>query len=188
MVRSRTLTSLVVALFVLVAIASWPQPLDAARAASPDVARSAAVRPLQGDVVAGFDGRPPVDAPWAPGNRGVDLEAEPGEPVRADLDGVVAFSGVVAGTRWVTVDHGGGLVTTYGDVVDAVPTGRRLRAGDVLGRVASDTVALHWGARLDGVYVDPLLLLRRWRPRLVPAAPPGRAAVAAGLADVYPQP
>lgn len=162
------LGSVAVACLAVAATLGWPSPSGAAGANGPGADGSGVVRPVDGDVVVGFDGHPPADAPWTPGNRGVDLIAEPGEPVRAALDGVVAFSGTVAGSTWVTVDHGGGLVTSYGDVQATVPAGRPLRRGDVVGNVAPTAATLHWGARVEGEYIDPLALLVRWRPRLVP--------------------
>jgi len=116
---------------------------------------------------------------FGPGHRGVDLAGAPGEEVVAALPGTVAFSGVVVGTGWVTVDHGGGLDTTYGPLDPRrVATGQRVDAGEVLGRLAAAASHLDWGARLDGGYIDPLRLLRPWRLHLVAvgAPPPTRPA------------
>ena len=58
----------------------------------------------------------PADIPeqnWKPGHRGVDLPLRLGADVLAAGDGVVAFVGVVAGTPVVSVDHAGGIRTTY---------------------------------------------------------------------------
>lgn len=124
------------------------------------------VRPVPGEVVAGFD---PPDRPYGPGRRGVQLAADAGEPVRAVRGGRVVFAGPVAGTPWVSVDHGGGLRTSYGPVEPQVRVGETVSAGGVLGHVAGSAQGeLHWGARLDGRYIDPLDLLRAWRPVLVP--------------------
>lgn len=127
------------------------------------------VPPVAGDVVAPFD---PPSSPYGPGRRGVRLDADVGEAVRAVRAGRVAFAGPVAGTPWVSVDHGGGLRTSYGPVAPLVAAGDRVVAGAVVGRVAEgdadDPGGLHWGARVDGVYIDPLDLLRTWRPTLLP--------------------
>jgi murein DD-endopeptidase MepM/ murein hydrolase activator NlpD len=135
------------------------------------------VRPVPGAVVRPFD--PPAHA-YGPGHRGVDLAAAPGSPVRAVRDGRVSWSGDIDGTGWVTVDHGGGLATTYGDLEIAVTAGARVQAGQVLGRLAAARSHLDWGARWthDGEreYVDPLLMLADLRPVLV--------ASAEGIADV----
>src|ERR1700704_3756369 len=59
---------------------------------------------------------PPVDAPvsdpfrapstpYGPGNRGIEYATPPGTTVVASADGTVRFAGVVAGRRWVTLDH-----------------------------------------------------------------------------------
>jgi murein DD-endopeptidase MepM/ murein hydrolase activator NlpD len=132
---------------------------------------SRAVRPVPGAVVAGFD---LPDVRWEAGTRGVKLAARPGEEVRAALAGRVRFAGEVAGVGWVTVGHGGGLDTTYGDVDPALPVGRSVRAGEVIGHVREETDHLHWGSRLDGRYIDPMSLLRPWRARLVPLPDGGR--------------
>ncbi|HWH33585.1 MAG TPA: M23 family metallopeptidase [Egibacteraceae bacterium] len=127
---------------------------------------AAVLPPVAGPVTRGFD-PPPV--PYAAGHRGVDLDAAPGEAVRAVLPGVVRFEGTVARVGWVSVDHGGGLVTTYGPLDPRlVAAGGRVRAGDVLGLVADGSRRLDWGARLHGAYLDPLSLLRPWEPFLLP--------------------
>jgi len=124
--------------------------------------------PLAGpaDVIRPFD---PPPLPYAAGHRGVDLHAEPGDPIAAPLPGVVSFAGPVARVGWVSVDHGGGLVTTYGPLEPrAVVAGQRVTSGDVLGWLdLAEDAHLNWGARLHGSYLDPLLLLVPWEPYLV---------------------
>lgn len=82
------------------------------------------------------------------------------------MAGQVRFSGVVARVGWVTVDHGGGLRTTYGPLVDRIPQGRGVAAGQPIGRLDQEGTHLDWGARLDGDYIDPLTLLSPWKLRL----------------------
>lgn len=123
------------------------------------------VRPVGGELVDGYD---PPESPWGPGHRGVDLAAEPGDQVRSVLAGTVTFSGMVAGRGWVTVDHGGGLDTTYGALDPrSVAVGVRVAAGDVLGLLAANATHLDWGARLGGEYTDPLGLLGQWEVHLL---------------------
>lgn len=144
--------------------ALWPAALvelPAPAAAS----RIETVRPVPGEVTAEFD---PPEQPYGPGRRGVRLVAAPGEAVRAARGGEVVFAGPVAGTPWVSLDHGGGLRTSYGPVEPAVRAGEPVGAGDVLGRLADGDGGLHWGARIEKTYIDPLDLLRSWRPVLVP--------------------
>lgn len=122
-----------------------------------------ALRPVPGEVVRPFD--PPAHE-YGPGHRGVDLAAQPGDPVRAALGGRITYAGLVAGTGWVTIDHGGGLVTTYGPVEQRLPAGSAVARGAVVGAIAVTGRHLDWGARLRGAYLDPLLLLAVWRMHL----------------------
>ena len=121
--------------------------------------------PAPGPVLRGFD--PPASR-FGPGHRGVDVGAKPGWPVRAAMAGVVAFSGEVARVGWVTVDHGGGLDTTYGPLSGRrVVRGQRVAAGAVLGRLSAGADHVDWGARRNREYIDPLSLLVEWEIALV---------------------
>lgn len=117
----------------------------------------------------------PPPAPWLPGHRGVDLGGAPASAVRAAGAGVVAFAGSVAGVPVVSVDHPGGLRTTYQPVVAEVRRGSAVRLGDVLGRLAAapshcaPLACLHWGLRRGDDYLDPLALVGvDLRVRLLP--------------------
>lgn len=142
---------------------------------APAVADDVSYRlPLAGGVLRRFE---PTAGPYGPGHRGVDLEATAGTVVGAAADGVVAFAGSVAGVRWVSVDHADGIRTSYGPMAGiAVAAGDAVVRGQRLGRLAAgghgdrgQDRGLHFGARRDGVYVDPLLLpgIRLPRPALV---------------------
>lgn len=140
---------------------------------------SAAVAPVAGGVVRAFE--QPVHR-YAAGHRGVDLAVTAGEPVRAALAGTVRFAGAVAGERWITVDHGQGLETTYGGVLPDVAVGTRVTLGQRLGVMRPGRAVLDWGARVAGEHIDPLGLLAGWRVRLVPVsgeAWPGRPSAPA---------
>ena len=123
--------------------------------------------------------RPPVDAPvtdpfrppedpYGPGNRGIEYDTEPGDVVRAAASGTVEFAGAVAGTLHVTVDHGGGLLSTYSYLQRiSVRVDSTVAQGTVIG-IAGER--LHFGVRLEGRYTDPdnFIGVRRVRVRLVP--------------------
>lgn len=66
--------------------------------------------PVDGVVVDRF--RPPAHI-GAPGNRGWEYATTPGAPISSVLGGVVVFAGPVAGNLHVSVDHPGGIRSTY---------------------------------------------------------------------------
>lgn len=123
--------------------------------------------------------RPPVDAPvtdpfrppenpYGAGNRGIEYDTAPGDVVRAAAAGTVEFAGPVAGSLHVTVDHGGGLVSSYSYLRRiSVRVNTVVARGTVIG-VAGER--LHFGVRSFGGYTDPdaFIGVRRVRVRLVP--------------------
>ena len=112
--------------------------------------------------------------PYAPGHRGVDLVAAAGASVLAPAAGTVAFVGRVAGRGVVSVDHPGGLRTTYEPVAARVSRGELVARGTVLGLLepgpshCPPATCLHWGLRRGTTYLDPLALLGPVRVRLLP--------------------
>ncbi len=122
---------------------------------------------------------------WLPGHRGVDLAGAEGQAVRAAGAGRVAFAGMVADKPVVSIEHRGGLRTTYEPVRADVPVGRRVEQGTRIGVLESghpgcSTPCLHWGVRARGGsrrdpgYLDPLGLLRLTPLRLKPVHIEGR--------------
>ncbi len=136
--------------------------------------------PVHGPVIRPFE---PPEGPYGAGHRGIDIAVPPGTPVRAAAEGVVAFAGLVAGERFVSIDHPDGVRTTYSwlegiEVAAGVPVAR----GQILGRSGQghpgiEPPHLHFGARFAGSYIDPMLLLRRDGAvgliRLAPLEPEG---------------
>jgi murein DD-endopeptidase MepM/ murein hydrolase activator NlpD len=109
--------------------------------------------------------RPFVAPPheYGPGHRGIDLIVLGENLVRAPAEGVVAFSGQVAARGILTIDHGGGLVSTLEPVDSALAAGTPIAAGSEVGTVSAGghtaPGAVHFGVRLDGSYINPLVLL-----------------------------
>ncbi|MBM7229904.1 murein hydrolase activator EnvC family protein [Dietzia cinnamea] len=195
-------TAALVVVLVVVPLASAAPPASVPPASGPSASvpsasvtsagavsvgpRPAMVGPVPGplSVVTPFD--PPARR-WLPGHRGVDLAAEPYSPVLSPADGTVSFAGAVAGRPVVSIDHGGGLRTTYEPVAAEVRAGDVVAAGARIGRLLAGhpgcpvVACLHWGARVasggpsgdDDDYVDPLALLAAThRPiRLKPTLP-----------------
>ena len=116
--------------------------------------------------------------PFGPGHRGVDLAGAIGQPVLAARGGTVAFAGPVAGHGVVSVQHDDGLRTTYEPLVPRVHGGDVVNVGTVLGTLVAghrgcSSPCLHWGVRRDRLeYLDPLVLLRPLRVRLLPVPEP----------------
>ena len=133
------------------------------------------LEPLPGDkavpqVMRPFD---PPDHPWLSGHRGIDLAVQQGRRIRAPADGVITFTGSVAGKDVVSIRHGK-LTSTYEPAKSSLPEGTRLQAGTVWGKVDGvsdhcDQDCLHWGLK-DGHnhYLDPGAKVGRHRIRLKP--------------------
>ena len=124
------------------------------------------------------------DAPapdWQRGHRGVDLIGSPGQPVYSAAAGTVVFAGLLAGRPVVSVEHPGGLRTSYEPVQAAVQAGQSVAASTALGRLAAGhsgcpaPACLHWGAMWGSAaradYLDPLGLLASTPVRLKPLNP-----------------
>ncbi|QEO10549.1 murein hydrolase activator EnvC family protein [Protaetiibacter larvae] len=116
--------------------------------------------------------------PYAAGHRGIDVRAPEGAEVRAPAGGVVRFAGWVVDRPVLSIDHGGGVVSSYEPVATTLQAGDRVRRGDVIGTVLAGHCAspcLHLGVRVDGAYLSPLLFLGG-QPRavLLPLGPDGR--------------
>ncbi|MEZ5167162.1 MAG: M23 family metallopeptidase [Acidimicrobiales bacterium] len=149
--------------------------LVASAPAPPAAAREVVFRPpSSASVLDPF--RPPA-GPYGAGNRGIEYDTAPGDPITAAADGRVAFVGAVAGNLFVSVDHPGELRSTYGFVGRTlVRVGQAVRVGDL---VAIAGGPFHFTVRLRGTYVDPagLFGVRRLRVTLVPhhrpESPPG---------------
>jgi murein DD-endopeptidase MepM/ murein hydrolase activator NlpD len=127
--------------------------------APPVAAAGTWVWPITGPVVNAFD---PPDSPYGSGHRGIDIAAPTETVAVAPSAGVVSFAGPIGGSLFLTLDHGGGLTSTFSWVSSLL-----VRRGDVVvagqpvvltgwAHPGSTAASLHFGVRLDGVYQDPL--------------------------------
>lgn len=143
------------------AAASSAPPAAERSAPSGEQARFAWPLDPEPSVLRPFD---PPDERYGPGHRGVDLRAGPGQPVLAAGHGVVVFAGPLAGRGVVSVEHDGGLRTTYEPVLARVVAGDQVYSGQELGVVLAGHAGcagpcLHWGVRRGQTYLDPLALV-----------------------------
>lgn len=121
------------------------------------------------DVVRAYE-RPPHE--YGPGHRGIDVGVAGSEIVAPD-DGIVAFRGVVVDRPLITIDHGGGFVSTLEPVESELSPGDVVARGESVGTLAegghAPPATVHLGARVDGEYINPLTLLgAAERPVLLP--------------------
>ncbi len=125
----------------------------------------------------------PPATPYGAGHRGVDLSGAAGVGIHAAGSGVVIFAGTLVDRGVISIEHAGGLRTTYEPVTAVVTKGARVIAGQQIGSLDSGhpsclpASCLHWGAKIGDVYLDPLSLLGPLRVRLKPWG---------GLADTPP--
>lgn len=97
------------------------------------------------------------------------MAARPGALVHAPADGIVHFTGVIAGRPVLSIDHAGGEISSFEPVIALVRRGHAVKRGDVVGTVApgpthcTPETCLHWGVRRNGRYINPLTLLPGWR-------------------------
>ncbi len=123
---------------------------------------------------------PPVDAPvfdpfrapenpYGPGNRGIEYDTRPGEVVRSGAAGTVSFAGAVAGSLFVTLDHGGGVLSSYSYLERiSVTEGSHVARGMPVG--ITGVKRFHFSVRINGDYVDPqnFAAIPKVRVRLLP--------------------
>lgn len=163
---TRTAPPLVIAALLLGAAASAAHASTATVDWAPaDEWLSAPVSPMR---AAGMFNPPPER--WLAGHRGIDLATTVGEPVRSPGAGVVTLARRVVDRGVVTVDHGGGVVSSFEPVAAPPPVGTIVARGDPIGVVADERhhcprdACLHWGVRVGGAYVDPLDVLAGFGP------------------------
>jgi len=115
--------------------------------------------------------------PFSAGHRGIDLAAPAGTIVLAPADGTVSFAGVVVDRPVIALDHAGDLRSSFEPVEAKVAVGERVSAGQPIGVVGMgghcSPDCFHFGVRLHGHYLSPLVLLGGVpRAVLLPRDPP----------------
>jgi len=112
-------------------------------------------------ITSGFGGRADPFGGGSQFHKGIDFEADVGDPVLAVADGVVSYSGMRSGYgNVVEVDHGNGYVTRYAhnsrltrSVGDLVRSGQEIAKAGSTGR--STGAHVHFEVWQDGAVVNP---------------------------------
>lgn len=160
------LRELVIALLVLLAALGIPP-------AAADTGHPRWEPPVTGEVLREYAAPP---APWAAGHRGVDLAVSIERDIRSPADGVVSFSGVVVNREVLSINHGAGYVSSFEPVESELEVGDAVSAGQVIATLGvyqdGDThcvgqPCLHWGVRMHGEYINPLLMLGPLEPSVL---------------------
>ncbi|MCP3101770.1 M23 family metallopeptidase [Myxococcus sp. K15C18031901] len=122
--------------------------------------------PRQDRITAPFGDKRTFNGKLSSQHFGVDIDGDPGTPVAAANEGtvVMARDNYSAG-RTVIVHHGGGLYTSYFHLSRIlVKQGMKVKQGERLGLVGSTGRVtgphLHWGVKVDGMWVDGESLLK----------------------------
>ncbi len=129
---------------------------------------------------------PPIPAPsrgWSILHKAVDWPVRTGTPVLAPASGkVTATEFQLAGGLMVHIDHGEGVETNYAHLLSrSVSKGEMVRAGQQIALSGASGIVtgahLHFGVRVNGVWIDPLAYL----------AGSATAPAPAGQPDAYPR-
>lgn len=135
------------------------------------------IQPVPGPITRHFEAPP---TPYAAGHRGIDFGAPVGTVVVAAAGGTVSFAGQVGGSLFVSIDHPGGLRTTYSFLsAILVKKGQGVIQGQQIARsgpgAAGEAPNLHFGLRSGTDYLDPepylLASIRRNLWRVIHLAP-----------------
>jgi murein DD-endopeptidase MepM/ murein hydrolase activator NlpD len=98
--------------------------------------------------------------PYGPGHRGIDIDCTENHNLYAPADGVVHFSGIVVDRFVLSLEHAGGVLSSYEHVWSWLVEGDVVTKGDLIADLISGHLGkgcVHIGVRVGGEYVSPLL-------------------------------
>ncbi len=132
------------------------------------------IRPLKSTIITPFGRRRFLnEIPKSP-HGGIDLRGKTGTPVPAAAGGKVAFSGkLYYSGNAVIIDHGLDIFSLYLhlDTLSAAE-GDQVNQGQIIGKLGSTGRVtgphLHWGIKINGIFVDPLEFISESRLLLQP--------------------
>jgi murein DD-endopeptidase MepM/ murein hydrolase activator NlpD len=121
-------------------------------------------RPASGYIASGYGPRLAPCSGCSSFHEGVDIAAGCWAPIYAAHSGTVVYAGLYGGYgNYIRIDHGGGITTAYGHIVNGgiqVGSGERVRAGQIIARVGSTGHStgchLHFEVRIWGSATNPV--------------------------------
>lgn len=118
----------------------------------PIVKDKAFIWPVKGDIICKYGEF---------GNKGIDIEVDPGNNVVSSAAGTVIFTGLTAKYQeTIIIQHTDNLRTIYGhDIEILVKNGEKVKKGQVIGKIKSGTQKkryLHFEIRINENTVNPL--------------------------------
>jgi murein DD-endopeptidase MepM/ murein hydrolase activator NlpD len=130
-----------------------------------EMSRTPSTLPGRGYITSTFGTRSDPFSGGRAHHKGIDFEANTGDPVFAAADGVVSFTGVKSGYgNVVEVDHGNGYTTLYGHNSGfTVRAGDLIRAGQQIAKAGSTGRStgphIHFEVHVNGTAVNPMPFL-----------------------------
>jgi murein DD-endopeptidase MepM/ murein hydrolase activator NlpD len=130
-----------------------------------EMSRTPSTLPGRGYITSTFGTRSDPFSGGRAHHKGIDFEANVGDPVFAAADGVVSFTGVKNGYgNVVEVDHGNGYTTLYGhNSAFTVRAGDLIRAGQQIAKAGSTGRStgphIHFEVHVNGTAVNPMPFL-----------------------------
>jgi murein DD-endopeptidase MepM/ murein hydrolase activator NlpD len=130
-----------------------------------EMSRTPSRMPGSGYITSGFGGRSDPFSGGSAHHKGIDLDANVGDPVTSAADGIVSFVGVKNGYgNVVEVDHSNGYTTLYAhNSAFTVRVGDLVRAGQQVAKAGSTGRStgphIHFEVHENGVAINPMPFL-----------------------------
>ncbi len=118
------------------------------------------------DITSPFGNRTSPTAGASTNHRGIDIACNMGDPIVAASTGTVIVADYnYAEGNYICIDHGGGVVTVYMHNSQLyVSVGEMVTAGQTIAAAGSTGISsgphCHFGVRVDGTYVNPMIYLQ----------------------------
>ncbi|TFG38306.1 MAG: M23 family metallopeptidase, partial [Syntrophobacterales bacterium] len=141
---------------------SFQELLDFLKEQKSILASTPSIWPVMGWVTSGYGYRTSPFTGKREFHRGIDISTKVGDPVVAPAKGTAVKVAKKSDMgNMITIDHGNGIVTSYGHLLkmSTIKRGQKVKRGDVIGYVGNSGRStgphLHYGICVSGIHVDP---------------------------------